>query len=114
MSRCVITCSSPGCNNLIVYDRDDDYVHLYCTTHRSRSGRHAAIRYLKKAEPINAQRDAVDAPDAIVVLRCPRCKLRREVSEKVWKKDAPIVCECGKSMLYHRSLGDEHVGGGKQ
>ena len=114
MSRCVITCASPGCSNQIQYDSNDFCVHLYCPTHRSKFGRHAAVRNLQKEIPDEAPPEVIVAPDVIVVMRCPRCKLRREVSEKVWKKDAPIVCECGKSMVYHRTLGDEHVEGGKR
>lgn len=113
MSRCIITCMAPGCKNQISYDPDkDEYVHLYCPTHRSDTGRHSAVRHLKKVK--NLPGDAIDAPDSIVVVRCPRCHLRREVSERTWKQDVPVVCECGRSMLYHKTIGDEHVGGGSQ
>ncbi len=110
MSRCVIGCMEPGCNNQIQYDSNDFCVHLYCPTHRSKFGRHAAVRNLQKETLVEIPPEVVITPDVIIVMRCPRCKLRREVSEKIWKKDAPIVCECGKSMVYHRTLGDEHNG----
>jgi hypothetical protein len=115
MSRSVITCAEPGCTNQIAYDpKNDLHVHLYCPKHRTIGGRHAAVRILKKAEPIVKKEKPIDAQDAIVVLRCPKCHLRREVSQMTWKRDAPIICECGRNMTYHKTIGDEHISGGAE
>ena len=48
MTRCSITCMDPGCNEKIFYDTDDDIeVNIYCEKHRTKEGRHAAMRKVR-------------------------------------------------------------------
>jgi hypothetical protein len=47
VTRCTVTCQEPGCSEQIRYDSDDIEVPLYCWKHRSREGRHSAVRGLR-------------------------------------------------------------------
>lgn len=98
--KCVITCMEPGCQNHITYWTDSDEVPLYCEKHRTEDGRHAAVRVLRKPDPVPEP-----APESSVVMRCPKCKVRRTIKSSEWK-EAPkgIVCSCGTVMLYHKEL----------
>ncbi len=42
-----ITCAEPGCTQTIRYEIGDMSVPLYCEKHRTKEGRHAAMRKVR-------------------------------------------------------------------
>jgi len=97
MTRCVITCCEPGCSNPIHYDSEDDEVPLYCSRHRTDYGRHSETRDLHppvKPEP--------KPPNAIYRCTSTKCHKRKLVSKADWIEGVPVICECGKRMIYHK------------
>jgi hypothetical protein len=86
-----------GCITPIHYDSEDLEVPLYCTRHRTESGRHAQVRILK-------QPDKPISPTPTVILLCPsrKCHKRKDIPQEQWKLGEPVLCSCGRKMLYHK------------
>lgn len=100
----VIACAEPACNRQISYDKGDPEVHLYCILHRTKTGRHAAVR--KLILPIKQEQD-ITTIVAIkrVVMICPskKCRNRISVSHSDWMSGKEFRCgDCGGRMVYHK------------
>jgi hypothetical protein len=102
MSKAVITCMETGCQNKIYYDpKLDDEVPLYCERHRTYSGRHADVRNLRK--PVQPE---PESPHVIMLCPSMKCHKRKEILKEQWMKGEPVHCECGRKMMYHKTVGE--------
>ena len=95
---CTITCMEPGCQNKIRYYPNDPAVPLYCATHRTEEGRHAQT---KDTRPLSMREPTKPVPIKKVIVRCPRCKSRKTITEEDFHALAAPDC-CGRRMWYHR------------
>jgi hypothetical protein len=104
MTKCCITCMEPGCNERIYYETTEhSVVHLYCHVHRTKYGRHAQVRLVGEITGGSERHSTPLKPEPIVVLRCPICKVRREVLQTNWIHRPNPACLCGKAyMIYHK------------
>ena len=90
------TCAYPGCYCRIAYHVGET-PEKYCDTHndRNRSNLVTDPHYTTKDEKI---------PESVkmVILRCPRCKQRYEITQKDWMNDKIPACICGGGRLFHK------------
>ena len=102
-SLCTMSCCEPSCLEYIHYRKDDAEVPLYCWKHRSKNGRHAAVRSLvQKKEP--------EPPVLKVVMLCPnhQCRNKTIAIKTEWISGKEYLCEkCGRKMLYHSDVKKE-------
>jgi len=101
MTRCAITCSEYGCDNKIFYEDTDDEVHLYCITHRTREGRHSAVRELNKTIPEEESKPK----KVLYVCSNKKCNHREEISNETYMSGESVFCRiCKRQMIYRKDL----------
>lgn len=107
----VIACAEPGCTRQIQYEKKDPDVPLYCLLHRTKYGRHAAVRKLILPNKTEQDITTIVAIRRVVMI-CPskRCRNRVLISHAEWMAGKEIRCgDCGGKMVYHREEDDGHV-----
>lgn len=78
----------------------DIEVPLYCERHRTEDGRHSAVRELIRPKP--KPEPEPPEPEPLVILRCPSCKVRKNIPYQKWVQNPVQMCGCGVRMVYHK------------
>jgi hypothetical protein len=104
MTRCAITCSEYGCDNKIFYKDTDTQVRLYCSTHRTKEGRHSAVRELNKTIP-EEDKEESKPKNVLYVCSNKKCNHREEISNEIYMSGKHIPCRiCKRQMIYRTDL----------
>ncbi len=104
MTRCAITCMEHGCNNNITYKDTDASVPLYCYAHRTKEGRHSAVRELNKTIPKEGKEEP-KPKKVLYVCSNKKCNHREEISNEIYMSGKHMSCRiCKRQMIYRKDL----------